>query len=61
MGDIMIKCNIENCTKKADLIKEEFYYCASCYMALFMQGISTEKLKRRIEGQLRHNAIKTQS
>ena len=55
----MIKCNTENCTKKADLVKEDLYFCASCYFALFMQGISSEKLKRRIEGQLRHNAIKT--
>ena len=61
MGDIMIKCNIENCTKKADIETSEKYYCASCYMALYLKGISTEKLKRRIEGQLRHNAIKTRS
>jgi len=57
----MIKCTIENCTKKADIETSEKYYCASCYMALYLKGISTEKLKRRIEGQLRHNAIKTQS
>ena len=62
MGDIMIiKCDIKDCKRKADLIREEKYYCATCYMELFMKAISnkkrTRKLKRRIEGQLRQNKL----
>ena len=55
-GTIMIKCDVKGCDSRADLIKEEKYYCATCYMRLFMRKISSKKLKRRIEGQLRHNA-----
>lgn len=57
----MVKCDIKDCKRKADLIREEQYYCATCYMELFMKAISnkkkTRKLKRRIEGQLRQNKL----
>ena len=59
-GTIMIKCDVKGCDNRADLIKEKNYYCATCYMRLFLKAISNKKrgkkLKRRIEGQLRHNA-----
>lgn len=54
----MVKCDIKDCKRKADLIREEQYYCATCYMELFMKAISkTRKLKRRIEGRLCQNKL----
>tara|TARA_R100000084_G_C4509556_1_gene81894 strand:- start:275 stop:466 length:192 start_codon:yes stop_codon:yes gene_type:complete len=57
----MIKCDVKGCDNRADIIKgqeisQDKYWCATCYMRLFMKKISSKKLKRKIEGQLRHNA-----
>ena len=57
MGNIMVKCNTENCTSNADIEHSAEYYCATCYMNKFMKAKLTKRLKRRIEGQLRHKKL----
>jgi len=50
----MTKCEL--CNKKADLIKEKKYYCATHYIELFMNHIHKKpKLKNKIAGRLCHN------
>tara|TARA_R100000734_G_C3214690_1_gene28489 strand:- start:4 stop:240 length:237 start_codon:yes stop_codon:yes gene_type:complete len=55
-GGTMIKCCVNDCSKKSDIIHNNRYFCATHYMEFFMpHAFKNFKLKKRIAGQLRHN------
>tara|TARA_B100000085_G_scaffold52197_1_gene45545 strand:+ start:910 stop:1176 length:267 start_codon:yes stop_codon:yes gene_type:complete len=55
-GNDMVKCCVNGCTNKADIIHNNRYFCATHYMEFFMQhAYKNFRLKNKIAGQLRRN------
>ena len=52
----MVKCCINGCTKRADIIHNNRYFCATHYLEFFMPyAYKNLRLKNKITGQLRQN------